>query len=150
MEQIIQNVKLEEEISSGCNKNDVWSVVSNFQNYPYIMDNVKCVTIENVDGKAYSTWDVDIDGAPITWKEVDNFDIENGLIQFEALEGDFFHFKGNWKIHENDKIKVSFEADYCLGVPQIEKVLGHIIREKLANNIKNMLKGISTEVGKNE
>ena len=74
----------------------------------------------------------------------DIFNKQNWEIIFEAIEGDLSIFKGSWQIKGlKSPFTIIFTAEYSLGLPPLEKALGHILKEKINSNICQMIESIN-------
>ena len=147
-ETILTDVKVEKTIQGDFHLEKVWRILSDFEGYSQIMNNVKSVKVFEDNGK-HSEWHIDVEGAPITWTEKDSFDEPNYTISFNAIKGDFKVFKGNWILKKEDnKLTIYFDVKYSLGLVQLEKVMGHILKEKMISNIEQMLDSILGEISK--
>jgi ribosome-associated toxin RatA of RatAB toxin-antitoxin module len=127
----------------------VWEIISNIENYPVFMNNVNEVKIiERVENEGISEWYAQIEDAPLHWVEHDFFYPEKKETQFISKEGDFEIIRGGWKINENDDNTTSFKMtiEYNLGIPVIEEVFGHILKEKIILNIQMMMDSIKREL----
>ena len=51
-------------------------------------------------------------------------------------------------VPEGEGSRVIFELTYELGLPEIEDLVGPILRERLIENVENMLKAIEQRVDK--
>lgn len=147
----IQKVSTEAILKGQVRKEFAWNLISDFVRYPQIMSSVDSVEIIDRRGhEGKSEWFVTIEEAPFTWIERDFFDEKNFEITFELIDGDFESFSGRWKVedYQNEGIKVFFDVEYSLGIPVIENVLGHILKEKMKNNIDSMIHAIKDELTK--
>ena len=140
-----------EAILPGCiRKENAWKIISDYTRYPAIMDNVDKVEITERSGdEGISRWQVTVEEAPLYWVEKDFFDMRNGEIVFKSIEGDFDNINGRWSIKDNSidsGIAIRFEIQYNLGIPVIEEVLGHILKEKMKTNIDKMMAAVRKEL----
>jgi ribosome-associated toxin RatA of RatAB toxin-antitoxin module len=138
-------------ILEGCHrKENAWNIISNYALYPGMMDNVDKVEICERNGdEGVSRWYITVEDAPLYWVEKDYFDSPNYEIVFKSIEGDFDNINGHWSIkdHIESGIQIRFEIQYNLGIPVIEEVLGHILKEKMKANIDRMMGFIRNELG---
>jgi ribosome-associated toxin RatA of RatAB toxin-antitoxin module len=134
-------------------KESAWKIISDFPKYESIMANVDKVNIiERSEKEGKSEWFVTVEDAPLKWIERDHFDKENYEITFESIDGDFENINGQWRVEDcqDEGIKVAFSIDYNLGIPVIEEVLGHILKEKMKTNIDSMIHAIGNELTKSQ
>jgi ribosome-associated toxin RatA of RatAB toxin-antitoxin module len=149
----LEKVAAETVITGMVRKEAAWEIVSDFSRYPAIMENVDEVRVhERTPRSGKSEWFVNVEGAPLSWIERDVFDPEHFRIRFESLGGDFEKVKGRWSIEDyrGEGIRVVFEIEYLLGIPVIEEVLGHILKEKMQSNIDTMVAAIRGELLKKQ
>ena len=141
-----QKVLSEATIPGFVRKESAWKIITDYSQYPAIMDNVDKVEISERTGReGISKWYVSVEEAPLYWMEKDHFSRRNYQIQFKSIEGDFDNINGQWRITDSSEsgIKISFEIEYNLGIPVIEEVLGDILREKMKNNMEKMMGAIT-------
>jgi ribosome-associated toxin RatA of RatAB toxin-antitoxin module len=130
-------------------KTIAWDKITDYKGYRDIMESVDNVIVhERSETEGKSEWFVSIEEAPLTWVEKDYYDSKNFEVRFTSLDGDFDNINGRWKIndYEGKGIKILFEVDYNLGIPVIEEVLGHILKQKMKSNIDMMIKAIKKEL----
>ena len=139
-----------EAVLPGCvRKEKAWDIISDYSRYPAIMDNVDKVEITERTGKeGISRWYITVEEAPLYWVEKDRFNSRDFEITFKSIEGDFDNINGRWHIKDgtNDGIAIDFEIQYNLGIPVIEEVLGHILKEKMKTNIDKMMAAVRKEL----
>jgi ribosome-associated toxin RatA of RatAB toxin-antitoxin module len=140
-----------EAVLSGCvRKEKAWNIISDYSRYPAIMENVDRVEIaERAGEEGISRWYVTVEEAPLYWVEKDRFDKNGYEIVFKSIEGDFDNINGRWRIRDSaggGGIAIDFEIQYNLGIPVIEEVLGHILREKMKTNIDKMVAAVKKEL----
>ncbi|MBD3321056.1 MAG: hypothetical protein GF350_08190 [Chitinivibrionales bacterium] len=134
-------------------KDFAWDIISDYSQYPRIMESVDKVTIiEKESDHGRSEWFVTVEEAPLTWIERDYYDRNNYEIRFESIDGDFDSINGRWKVEDYDKggIRINFDIDYVLGIPVIEEVLGDILRQKMKSNMDSMVGAIKSELSRSQ
>jgi ribosome-associated toxin RatA of RatAB toxin-antitoxin module len=140
-----------EAVLHGCiRKEKAWDIISDYARYPAIMDNVdKVETAERSANEGVSRWYVTVEDAPLYWVEKDFFNHRDYEIVFKSIEGDFDNINGCWRIKDRvgEGISLHFEIQYNLGIPVIEEVLGHILKDKMKSNIDKMMAAVKKEVG---
>lgn len=130
-------------------KEFAWTIISDYSRYEKIMENVDRVNIlEKTATEGKSEWFVTVEEAPLKWVERDFYDVDNYELRFESIDGDFENINGKWKVedYQNEGIKIYFTVEYNLGIPVIEEVLGHILKEKMKTNIDSMIHAIKEEL----
>jgi ribosome-associated toxin RatA of RatAB toxin-antitoxin module len=139
-----------EAILPGCvRKENAWDIISDYTRYSAIMDNVDKVEITERSGEeGISRWYVTVEEAPLYWVEKDLFNKHDYEIIFKSIEGDFDNINGRWHIRDGASggIAINFEIQYNLGIPVIEEVLGHILKEKMKTNIDKMIAAVKNEL----
>jgi ribosome-associated toxin RatA of RatAB toxin-antitoxin module len=134
-------------------KEFAWKIISDYSRYEAFMANVDRVNvIERSETEGKSEWFVTVEEAPLKWIERDYYDADNFELRFESIDGDFENINGRWKVEDfqNEGIKIYFTIDYNLGIPVIEEVLGHILKEKMKTNIDSMIHAIKEELTKSQ
>ena len=123
--------------------------VLDVENYSTLMPNVKRVSIvEKNDRYRITHWDTEIEGAPLIWTEKDVILPSELRIEFDCTEGDFDVFRGCWEVVRVDgQAHVACELEYSIGIPVIEEVLGHILKQKMTENLEVMLGGLARAIG---
>ncbi len=59
------------------------------------------------------------------------------------MEGVFDRFDGYWQvIRDGEGSQVTFELVYEIGLPEIEDIVGPILRERMVENAESMLEAI--------
>jgi coenzyme Q-binding protein COQ10 len=126
----------------------VFQVVEDIERFPEFMPNVNRLVVEKVEGnRKIAAWDTTVDDAPLQWVEEGIYDRENLVVRFRALEGVFDRFDGYWQVvPEGDGSRVTFELVYEIGLPEIEHVVGPILRERLIENAEKMLAAMERRV----
>ena len=126
-----------------------FQVVEDLERFPEFMPNVNSLTLLEVDGnRKVAAWDIMIDDAPLSWIEEGIYDKQNLIVHFRSLEGVFDRFDGYWQVTpEGDDSRVTFELIYEIGLPEIEEIVGPILRDRLIENAESMLEAIEKWVG---
>ncbi len=129
---------------------EAFKVVEDIESFPKFMPNVNAITVlEADDQRRVAEWDITIDDAPLTWIEEGIYDHKNLSVRFRAIEGVFDRFDGYWQVVPNGEgSRVEFELIYEIGLPEIEEVIGPILRERLIENCESMLAAIEVWVVK--
>jgi ribosome-associated toxin RatA of RatAB toxin-antitoxin module len=144
-----ESIKTEVIILGKVRRELAWKIITDYENYPKIIKNIDQVEIlEKHAGQGKSRWFINLQDTPLLWIEKDFYDRKNYEIRFESIDGDFKKINGRWKIEEyqNQGIKLYYEIDYNLGVPVIENVFGHILKNKMETNINYILSAIKRQL----
>jgi len=128
---------------------EAFQVVEDLERFPEFMPNVNSVRLLEVNGnRKVATWDTTIDDAPLEWVEEGIYDRENYSVRFRSVEGVFDRFDGLWKVTtEEAGSRVTFELTYEIGLPEIEEIVGPLLRERMIENFESMLAAIERRVG---
>ncbi|MDY6905352.1 MAG: SRPBCC family protein [Thermodesulfobacteriota bacterium] len=115
-----------------------------FQNY---MENVTGITEEEKDSEIYHTWEVFVEGVDLQWKQKTVADADSRAVRFRLVDGDLEMLEGAWIVgNDESRYTIQLQADFCLGMPVIEEVLGPVLREKLEINSYTMLNSIKEKL----
>jgi len=127
---------------------EAFRVVEDVERFPEFMPSVTSVTLlETVGRRKVAAWNTTIDGAPLDWVEEGIYDPDNYLVRFRALEGVFDRFDGFWQVTpDGDGSRVTFKLTYEIGLPEIEDIVGPLLRERLIENAESMLAAIEKQV----
>ena len=122
----------------------VYELFRDPETFPQFMPNVCSIeVVERGDVWSVSQWLTDLDGAPLRWREIDNYDAQDHVVEFRLIEGDIAKFEGRWTFKPcRDGTACVCELEYELGVSVIEDVVGPIIRQKVELNIRTMLAAV--------
>jgi coenzyme Q-binding protein COQ10 len=113
---------------------------------------VTAITVlESSADRKVANWDTLIDGTPLSWTEEGVYDRAARTLRFRSLDGIFERFDGYWRVTpspdgSSDTSEVSFEVTYEIGLPEIEDMIGPILRERLIENVESMLRAIESRV----
>jgi len=126
---------------------EIYPILCDFSTYASCVDAVRTISVEQLDGRFTSNWEVDFHGGIMRWKEEDIFLREQHAIQFRQLEGDVDHFSGEWRITNQDGgCRIEFRADFDLGVAGLSEVLDPIADAALRENVRGIIVGLLGEV----
>jgi len=127
---------------------EAYAVVEDIARFPEFMPNVDAVRIlETDDHRKVAHWDTTIDDAPLDWVEEGIYDPERLMVRFRALEGVFDRFDGFWQVRPaDDGSEVVFELEYSIGLPEIDDIIGPILRERLIANTEAMLAALEGRI----
>lgn len=125
-------------------KQAVYDLLKNMHEFPSFMRDVKNLKINEKEGNRFvSSWNAEIDGAAIYWKEEDLFNDKEMSLKFKMLEGDYTNYTGKWVLDETPHgTKITVSADFDWGIPAFEKFVGNILVRKARKSLKGMLNAI--------
>lgn len=119
----------------------IFPIVSNYESYPYFMDNVKEVNIlERGSGYELAEFVCDVDGRVIKWVEKNLYKPEENRVDFEQVKGDLKIMHGYWQLDKNGaSTNVEFSIYFEFGIPMIAPLIHPLLAKKLRENMKQML-----------
>jgi ribosome-associated toxin RatA of RatAB toxin-antitoxin module len=125
-----------------------FQVVEDVANFPTFMPNVEEITLlEDTATRKVALWKIVIDEAPLEWVEEGIYSQADLTVVFRALDGVFDRFDGRWSIVPDGACsEIHLELDYELGLPEIEEIIGPILRERLRANALDMLAYIEDRI----
>ena len=131
-----------------CKPAQAYAVVEDLERFPEFMPNVEAIRIISDDGRrTVAHWDTIIDGAPLDWVEEGIYERDELRVRFKALEGVFDRFDGFWQVKSVDgDSEVIFELEYSIGLPEIDEIIGPILRERLIDNTEAMLEALEGRI----
>jgi ribosome-associated toxin RatA of RatAB toxin-antitoxin module len=125
---------------------DSFRVVFDVERFPEFMSNVTSVEVlSSASNCRVVAWQMSIDDAPLDWTEEIVYDQDNLRTSFRALDGVFARFDGYWQVYpEGAGSRVELFLEYDLGVPEIQDIIGPILKVRLIENLEAMLTCIAT------
>lgn len=137
-----------ETIEVGCEPSGIYPIVSDFEKYPEIMENVKEVNIlERGEGYELVEFITNVDGRIIKWIEKNYYKPSENRIDFEQVEGDLKTMGGYWQLEANgSSTKIEYSIHFELGIPMISAMVHPLLARKLRENMKQMLIDIKKKV----
>ncbi|MBM4318670.1 MAG: hypothetical protein FJ125_01600, partial [Deltaproteobacteria bacterium] len=95
-----------------------------------------------------TSWDTEIEGAPLLWTERDTILPDELTIRFESIDGDFDVFRGAWLVVPHGAgVVLACELEYSLGVAILDELVGPILKQKIVENLSIMLDGLTRGLG---
>lgn len=125
-----------------------FAIVEDLEKFPEFMPNVNAITVlESSKERKVAHWDTTIDDAPLDWVEEGLYDYDKLRLEFRSIEGVFDRFDGFWQVTpDREGSRVTFELEYEIGLPEIEEIIGPMLREKMIENVEGMLSAIEKRV----
>lgn len=135
-------------ISVSCDRDKIYPILRNMDEYPEFMtDLVSVEIIERTGNTTVTKWVSNVDGRIIKWTELDTFDDENMHISYKQLEGDLKKFEGEWVLTPvTDGTEIKLTVDFEFGIPMIAGLLNPILKKKIRDNSMNMLKALKEKM----
>ncbi len=114
--------------------------------YPQHTADVHYVRVACRDGRPISEWEVAFGGGTLRWVEEDEFDLDNGRLDFRLVEGDIAAFAGSWTVEPlGAGCRVSFDAEFDLDIPGLADVLEPVAVAALTDSVSSILMGLLGE-----
>lgn len=132
------------------NKNAIYQVIQNMEDYPRFMESLVSVTVLE-RGKNYdiSHWVSNVDGRKIVWTERDDFYPEDFKITYQQTDGDLKKMEGVWELNdEAEGVRVSLTVDFEFGIPMIAGLLNPLLVRKVRENSEAMLAAVKGQIEK--
>lgn len=126
----------------------VYAIAQDMEKYPQYMADVESVTIIERNGdRTVTEWVTNIEGTPIIWTEVDEFDPISHRINYRLIEGDLDKFEGTWRF---DRVSggtlVVLGVDYDFGIPNLTELIGPTLEVKVRENSQMMLESMKQHI----
>jgi len=118
------------------------------EKFPNFMRDVKSLRIVKRvnEGHFITLWEIEIDGAPVNWKEEVFFDEVNAQIRFHMMEGNYKKYQGAWLMQNHrHNTRLSLEVEFDWGIPILEKYVGKALESKARRALRGMLQAIKKE-----
>jgi len=122
-----------------------YGIVVDVERFPEFMENVTSVKILSAQAATkVVAWEMMIDDAPLDWIEEVRYDAERHCVDFRAVDGVFERFDGRWQVLP-DPIgsRVELDLEYEIGLPEIEDVIGPILKTRLEANLETMIASLN-------
>lgn len=131
-------------------REQVYKILKDMESFPSFMRDVKNIKIiKEVDGHIVTSWETEVEGAPVQWREEDFFDDANYQMKFSLLDGSYKGYNGLWSVensHRGSRLKL--KADFDWGIPILEKYVGKALEEKARHGLLGMLQAIKIKAEK--
>lgn len=139
---------VEEQILIDGDIDAVFEIAADMEKYPLFMPDVESVTVLERDGDSTRTeWVTNVEGTPIIWVEVDEFDRAGHEIRYRLIEGDLDKFEGTWRFERvGASTRVVLGVDYDFGIPNLTELIGPTLDVKVRENSQMMLQGMKRHI----
>jgi coenzyme Q-binding protein COQ10 len=126
----------------------VFAIATDMESYPKYMPDVESVTVlERREGSTTTEWETQVEGTPIIWTEIDEFDYVNHVITYRLIEGDLEKFEGAWRFEEVEGgTRVTLGVDYDFGIPNLTDLIGPTLDVKVRENSQMMLRAMKEHI----
>ncbi|MEO7275593.1 MAG: SRPBCC family protein [Vicinamibacterales bacterium] len=123
---------------------EVYDALSDLERYAECATAVRALTVvERAERRLVSSWDVDFHGGVLRWTEEDFLDPDSHTIRFRQIEGDAEFYAGEWGARDEEGgAVVWFSAQFDLGIPSLDLMLGPIGEAALRENVRSIVVGM--------
>jgi fatty aldehyde-generating acyl-ACP reductase len=91
-----------------------------------------------------TSWEVEIDGASLTWRQETRFIPDQQVVQFKMVKGDFRSYEGEWVVCvQNDQVKLSLHVDLDWGAPNLSQFVAQILEKKAERALRGMVLAVA-------
>jgi len=131
-------------------REQVYKILKDMESFPSFMRDVKNIKIiKEVDGHIVISWETEVEGAPVHWREEDFFDDANYQMKFNLLDGSYKGYNGLWSVENSLRgSRLKLRADFDWGIPILEKYVGKALEEKARRGLLGMLQAIKIKAEK--
>ncbi len=120
-----------------------WAAVTDVENYPQCMDNVRSVEIVECSGADHRTtaWSVWLRGPVLEWVAAEYLDHQARRCDFRQISGDLSRFVGYWSVRPagDSASLVSLHLEFDIGIPLLADMLNPVAAAALRENAQQML-----------
>lgn len=96
--------------------------------------------IEKSKNVLKTQWRIVLDGVPVNWVENDTLDFKQGIITFQAREGDLRDFGGVWRFTDHPEgTEVKIEIYFRVGIPGVENFTDEYFRPLIRKYFESIL-----------
>lgn len=126
----------------------VYAIARDMEKFPQYMPDVESVTVLDRNETATTTeWVTDVEGTPLIWTEIDEFDDVAHVIRYRLIEGDLDKFEGDWRfVREGAGTRVVLGVDFDFGIPNLTELIGPTLEVKVRENSQMMLRAMKQHV----
>jgi len=130
---------------------EVYKAIKNMESFPEFMRDIKSLNVIKRlnENRIITSWETEIDGAPVSWKEEDIFDDANFEVKFNMVEGYYKAYQGLWSVKstsEGTQLNIRVEFDW--GIPVLEKHVGKALENKARRSLRGMIQAIRKKLEK--
>ncbi|GAB6136881.1 type II toxin-antitoxin system RatA family toxin [Halanaerobaculum tunisiense] len=137
-----------EEITVAGSLDQAYQLAKDMESYPEFMENVVSIEVlERGEKSTVTSWETEVDGRKISWREKDLFNDAEHQIIYHQLEGDLKEFAGEWNLESTTEgTKITLTVNFEFGVAMLAPLLNPILKKKVRANSQSMLQGIKQQV----
>jgi ribosome-associated toxin RatA of RatAB toxin-antitoxin module len=128
-------------------KEEVYKVIKDMESFPLFMRHVKNLKIiKRWNDGIITAWSIEIEGAPVNWREEDFFNDANYELKFNMIEGDYEEYEGRWLLQDyNNSTKLTLEANFDWGIPVLEMYVGKALEKKARRSLLGMVQAVKNK-----
>jgi len=133
-------------------KREVYKIIRDIEKFPNFVRDIKSLRIvKRVSDEHFITlWEIEIDGAPINWKEEVFFDEAGSQIKFNMMEGSYKKYHGAWLLEDSrNGTKLTMRVEFDWGIPILEKYVGKALETKARHGLLGIIQAIKNEAENN-
>ena len=130
---------------------EVYKAIKNMESFPEFMRDIKSLNVIKRlnENRIITSWETEIDGAPVSWKEEDIFDDDNFQVKFNMVEGYYKAYQGLWSMRSvADGTELSIRVEFDWGIPVLEKHVGKALENKARRSLRGMIQAIRKKLEK--
>lgn len=91
-------------------------------------------------GAVVSSWEVEIDGATLTWRQECRVSEDRRIVLFRMIKGDFRSYTGVWLLEpRNEHTVLTLHAELDWGAPNLSKFVAQILERKVERALRGMV-----------
>lgn len=132
---------LEHKLLVRADSRNVYSIVRGMDRYSEYMPFVKKIDTTSISQNRFSSnWEIEIDGAPIFWKQENSFDDTKLEMRFRMLEGDFESYEGVITVDVFGVYSLlNLTACFNWGIPSFSKIVGPVLEQQANRAMRGMM-----------
>lgn len=129
-------------------RKEVFEFLKAIEKFPSILRDVRDIRIlQRFPNRTISLWRIEVDGAPLSWRQENIFNEARFRIDFHMLDGDYARYEGHWQIQSHPLgCRVRILADFDWGIPILERHVGRTLQRKAKLAFQGMLKAIKKKL----
>jgi uncharacterized membrane protein len=130
---------------------EVYSIIKNIEDFPVFMRDVKSLKIiKRLDeNRVITAWEIEVEGAPVSWKEEDSYDDASRQLKFTQVEGNYKEYQGRWLLEDlRQDTRLTIEAHFDWGIPILEKYVGRALETRARRGLLGMAQAIKSKAEK--
>lgn len=87
-----------------------------------------------------ASWEIEIDGAVVTWREESKLIQDGQAVQCRMIDGDFNTYAVRWTLRtQGDTVTITLSAELDWGAPSLSQFVAHILERKAERALRGLL-----------